>query len=94
MSALMRHNFWLGPYFAVGSADSIGPDLYVSHSDGRVYNSAIDTTSGTVTKLKAPDHQTGVDIVKGLPRSKADHAPNLTVWRSAPTGCSIWPSAA
>ena len=65
-----------GPYFAAGSADSIGPDLYVSHSDGRVYDSAIDTNSGTVTKLKAPDYQTGVDIVKGLPRSKADHAPN------------------
>ncbi|HEV2706946.1 MAG TPA: PQQ-dependent sugar dehydrogenase [Pyrinomonadaceae bacterium] len=65
-----------GPYFAVDSTDSIGPDLYVSHSDGHFYDPSIDPNSGTVTKLLAPNYQTGVDIVKGLPRSKGDHAPN------------------
>jgi glucose/arabinose dehydrogenase len=65
-----------GPYFAGDSLSSFGPDLYVSHSDGRFYDSKIDTNSGTVTKLLAPDYQVGVDVVTGLPRSKADHAPN------------------
>lgn len=65
-----------GPYFAAGSLSSFGPDLYVSHSDGRSYNPNININSGTVTKLLAPDYQTGVDVVTGLPRSRADHAPN------------------
>jgi glucose/arabinose dehydrogenase len=65
-----------GPYFAADSPSDIGPDLYVAHSDGRLYNSNINVNSGTVTKLLSPDYQTGVDVVTGLPRSKADHAPN------------------
>lgn len=65
-----------GPYFAAGSPSSFGPDLYVAHSDGRSYDPKIDTNSGTVTKLLAPDYQIGVDVVTGLPRSRADHAPN------------------
>lgn len=66
-----------GPYFlAAGSPSYIGPDLYVSHSDGRIYDDNIDIYSGTVTKLVAGDYLTGVDIVTGLPRSRADHAPN------------------
>ena len=65
-----------GPYFAGESLSDFGPDLYVPHSDGRLYNSEIDIYSGVVTKLLAPSYQTGVDVVTGLPRSKADHAPN------------------
>lgn len=66
-----------GPYFLAGENPSyIGPDLYVSHSDGRVYNDDIDIHSGTVTKLRGSDYLTGVDIATGLPRSRANHAPN------------------
>lgn len=64
-----------GPYFA-GPA-GIGPDLYVSHSDGRICVPEVDLNSGTVTKLLASSgYQTGVDVVTGLPRSRGDHAPN------------------
>ena len=65
-----------GPYYAAESPSSFWPDLYVAHSDGRVYDEKININSGTVTKLLAPTYQTGVDVVTGLPRSKANHAPN------------------
>ncbi|HVF49769.1 MAG TPA: PQQ-dependent sugar dehydrogenase [Pyrinomonadaceae bacterium] len=63
-------------FFAAGSPSYIGPDLYVSHSDGRFYDDNIDIHSGTVTKLVGSDYLTGVDIAANLPRSRADHAPN------------------
>jgi glucose/arabinose dehydrogenase len=60
-----------------GIAFGPGGDLFVSHSDGRTYDNAVDPFSGTVTRLFASSGYTGwVDIVTGLPRSKADHAPN------------------
>ena len=65
-----------GPYFAASSA-AIGPDLYVSHSDGRICDPNVDTNSGTVTKLVASSgYQTAADLATGLPRSQGDHAPN------------------
>jgi len=52
-----------------------GGDLYLSHSDGQDYP-LVNTESGMVSKLLAPSYTTRIDLVWGLPRSKADHAPN------------------
>jgi hypothetical protein len=48
----------------------------VSHSDVRINDNGIDTTSGMITRLFAPNFTSSSDIVTGLPRSKEDHAPN------------------
>jgi glucose/arabinose dehydrogenase len=66
-----------GGRLVTGMAFGPGGDLFVSHSDGRTYNNAIDPASGTVTRLTASSgYSVGIDIAAGLPRSKADHAPN------------------
>jgi glucose/arabinose dehydrogenase len=66
-----------GGRLVTGMAFGPGGDLFVSHSDGRIYNAAIDATSGTVTRLTASSgYSVGIDIAAGLPRSRADHAPN------------------
>src|SRR5689334_14927624 len=54
-----------------------GGDLFVSHSDVRIYDHNISTTSGAISRLYASSgFTTCTDLVTGLPRSKADHAPN------------------
>ncbi len=57
---------------------TFGPngDLFVSHSDIRAYDDNIDTHSGKVSRLFAPGFTLYQDVATGLPRSKADHAPN------------------
>jgi hypothetical protein len=58
------------------------PVIYVSSSDPRMGGSAgtdsnVDTNSGIVSRLtKTASGWDKVDLVRGLPRSEADHAPN------------------
>jgi hypothetical protein len=58
-----------------GDADK--PVLFVASSDPRLYNKDVDTNSGVISRL----HWTGTgwrrtDLVRGIPRSRYDHAPN------------------
>ncbi|UZE94367.1 Kelch repeat-containing protein [Alkalimarinus alittae] len=48
--------------------------LWVSHSSPSVDNGL--ANSGTVTKLSGPGFTVAEDIITGLPRAKANHAPN------------------
>lgn len=58
---------------------TFGPngDLFVSHSDGRLYDTNVLTDSGMVTRLLARSGFTEYrHIVAGLPRAQTNHGPN------------------
>ncbi|MCI0620390.1 MAG: hypothetical protein L0387_01725, partial [Acidobacteria bacterium] len=58
-----------------GTADQ--PIVYVSSSDPRVENPIVDTNSGVISRLRRNgDGWKREDLVRGLPRSRYDHAPN------------------
>jgi hypothetical protein len=61
----------------VVAGDSNHPVLFVSSSDPRLDNREIDTNSGVISRLDWTE--TGwrrTDLVRGIPRSRYDHAPN------------------
>jgi glucose/arabinose dehydrogenase len=58
---------------ATGTAEN--PVLYLTSSDPRLEHSKIDTNSGIVSRLERDGRSwRRVDLVRGLPRSNADHA--------------------
>ena len=58
-----------------GTADH--PVLYVSSSDPRILSPGVDTNSGIVSRLeRIGDRWIRTDLVRGLPRSRSDHAPH------------------
>ncbi|QDU89508.1 Di-glucose binding within endoplasmic reticulum [Pirellulimonas nuda] len=62
-----------------GTAES--PVIYVSNSDPRFYSSSIDSKSGQIARITKEEGQwIRHDVVRGLPRSKADHASNGLAW--------------
>ena len=78
----------LGIVFDPASPPS-APVLYVTHSDPRIgFNNsttalAIDTHSGTLTKLTGPNFDNPAnrqDLITGLPRSRENHGPNGLAW--------------
>lgn len=53
------------------------PVLYVTSSDPRIGGGSGDTNSGVVSRLTRTERGwEPLDLVRGLPRSRADHAPN------------------
>jgi hypothetical protein len=59
------------------AGDANNPVLFASSSDPRLYNKDVDTNSGVISRLD----WTGTawrrtDLVRGIPRSRYDHAPN------------------
>jgi len=69
----------LSPYGRVVTGIAFSPydgNLYVSHSDGRLYDFSIPANTGVVGRLLAPTFTTYQDVVVGLPRSQRDHGPN------------------
>jgi hypothetical protein len=53
------------------------PVVYVTSSDPRIFDDQIDTNSGVLSRLAWTGAKwVKVDLVRGLPRSKADHATN------------------
>jgi hypothetical protein len=58
-----------------GTAEN--PVIYASSSDPRIGNPSIDTNSGVVSRLDYAGGQwSRKDLVRGLPRSRYDHAPH------------------
>jgi WD40 repeat protein len=59
----------------VGTVDR--PVVYVTSSDPRLENPIVDTNSGTISRLiQDGNGWKREDLVRGLPRSRYDHAPN------------------
>jgi glucose/arabinose dehydrogenase len=56
------------------------PIVYVASSDPRIDNVDIDSNSGVISRLRRVNGQWARDdLIRGLPRSKADHATNALV---------------
>lgn len=59
------------------AGSAAAPVLYVSSSDPRIERPEIDTNSGILSRLtRAGSRWRRDDLVRGLPRSRYDHAPN------------------